>query len=423
MYRSAVALAIFAGVILSLTDTPLFFEKASTWASRFAHCCVLNSNNYRDKHSRFDLIIAAGSIATFEKSGSDTLIELTQFLSQYKDQWKFGYLSYDLKNQLEALETNKPDPLQFADAHFFVPEHLLLLKDNKLEVISADAKLLIDEINSEVLDYESTVFQGEIKSRISKEEYISAIQEIQKEIKAGNCYEMNYCQEFYSENCDFPPLAAYLLLNKVSATPFSAFFKNNDHYIISASPERYIQKRGPKLYSQPIKGTAARGQTLIEDQQLALTLQTNPKERAENIMIVDLVRNDLTKCAVPGTVEVEELCAIYQFPQVHQMISTVSAKISETTSFTDIIQATFPMGSMTGAPKISAMQIIERTEPTRRSVYSGTLGYIHPTGDFDFNVVIRSLLYNEKNKYVSYQVGSAITADADAESAVCAKLD
>ena len=188
------------------------------------------------------------------------------------------------------------------------------------------------------------------------------------------------------------------------------------HYLICASPERYLQKNSNKLLSQPIKGTIKRSPEPVEDAQLKIDLKTSLKEQSENIMIVDLVRNDLSRIAKRGSVTVEELCTIYSYKQVHQMISSISCELKDNITFTEIIKSTFPMGSMTGAPKVSAMKLIEHYESSKRGLYSGTLGYINPEGDFDFNVVIRSILYNTKNKYASFMVGSAITDKSVAEA-------
>ena len=189
----------------------------------------------------------------------------------------------------------------------------------------------------------------------------------------------------------------------------------DDYSIFSGSPERFLKKVGSKLISEPIKGTAKRGLTKTEDEELIKSLVSDPKERAENVMIVDLVRNDLSKIATKNSVQVEELCQIYSFETVHQMISRISCDIKESASFTEIIKATFPMGSMTGVPKIRAMELIEEHESFKRGVYSGSIGYIKPNGDFDFNVVIRSLVYNRKNNYLSCSVGGAITIQSDPE--------
>jgi para-aminobenzoate synthetase component 1 len=190
----------------------------------------------------------------------------------------------------------------------------------------------------------------------------------------------------------------------------------NNQYIISASPERFLAKRGRQLISQPIKGTAKRSANLAEDEQLKLSLKNHPKEQQENVMIVDLVRNDLTRSAVAGTVKVEELFGIYSFEQVHQMISTVTCLKADDVSDVEAIRNTFPMGSMTGAPKVNAMRLMEKYERSKRGVYSGAVGYFSPDGDFDFNVIIRTILYNAATQYLSFQVGSAITHSADAEN-------
>ncbi len=197
--------------------------------------------------------------------------------------------------------------------------------------------------------------------------------------------------------------------------PFAVFFRNHTQYLLSASPERYIRKEGNKIISQPIKGTAKRFEDPVQDEKSKQELAQSAKERTENIMIVDLVRNDLAHTSRKGSVKVEELCEIYTFRQVHQMISTVVSEVEPTTHPITILKTTFPMGSMTGAPKISAMKLIEALEETKRGLYSGAVGYFTPNGDFDFNVIIRSILYNSHEQYLSFSVGSAITAEAAPE--------
>jgi para-aminobenzoate synthetase component I len=234
-------------------------------------------------------------------------------------------------------------------------------------------------------------------------------------INRGDIYEANFCMEFFAEKAFINPVEVFKKLDTISDAPFAAFFKNNQHYLLSASPERYLRKEGTKIISQPIKGTSKRFDDEKLDLQSKINLQNDPKERSENIMIVDLVRNDLSHSASKGSVQVEEFCEVYTFKQVHQMISTVVCEVDFSTSLVEIIKSTFPMGSMTGAPKISAMQIIEDLEETKRGLYSGTVGYFTPNNDFDFNVVIRSILYNSQNNYVSFSVGSAITALSEPE--------
>jgi para-aminobenzoate synthetase component 1 len=231
-------------------------------------------------------------------------------------------------------------------------------------------------------------------------------------IHRGDIYEANFCMEFYANNAVIEPLEIYQKLNNISKPPFATFYRNQHQYLLCASPERYIRKEANKIISQPIKGTAKRFTDSVLDENSKTELATNPKERSENIMIVDLVRNDLSHTANKGTVAVEELCGIYSFEQVHQMISTVVSTTDSSTSPIEILKTTFPMGSMTGAPKISAMKIIEELEETKRGLYSGAVGYFTPDNDFDFNVVIRSILYNAKEEYLSFSVGSAITSQS-----------
>ena len=249
-----------------------------------------------------------------------------------------------------------------------------------------------------------------IKLRISKDQYHDKVKKVLEHIYRGDIYEANFCQEFYAINTTINPLEVYEQLNSLSKPPFATFLKLQDKYALSASPERYLMKQGTTIISQPIKGTAKRVTNIKEDVALRKALANDEKERSENVMIVDLVRNDLSKTATKGSVKVTELCKVYTFEQVHQMISTITSNVAHTKSPVEILRTTFPMGSMTGAPKVSAMKIIENLEASKRGLYSGAIGYFTPEQDFDFNVVIRSILYNETNKYVSYTVGGAITA-------------
>ena len=238
---------------------------------------------------------------------------------------------------------------------------------------------------------------------------------MQKHILLGDIYEANYCMEYFAEQASINPLTVYSNLNTISQAPFSVFLKLDKQFLLSASPERYLKKIEQKVISQPIKGTAKRNENPEEDAALIERLKNDPKEQAENVMIVDLVRNDLSKTAIKNSVKVTEQCAIYSFKQVHQMISTIESEVDLDVSVAKLLKSTFPMGSMTGAPKVSAMQIIEKLENTKRGLYSGSVGYCTPNGDFDFNVIIRSILYNAQNKYLSFSVGSAITAASDVE--------
>ena len=391
-----------------------FKEKALQWADSFTVACYFDSNNYPDPYSSFDVMIASGVKHELASIFGDCFSALQNFLDLHKS-YCIGYFGYDLKNEIEKIQSNNPDKLLFPDLYFFVPENLILIKDQEVIITSFDPTSIWDEINSIILpDVNEAAFSGCIQSRFIKSEYLTHVKELQNHIQRGDIYEINFCQEFYAENAVLNPLATFKELNTLSPTPFSSYFKLHDKYIISATPERFLSKQGSKLVSQPIKGTAKRNNDLEIDSRSKEYLKNDAKEIAENIMIVDLVRNDLTKSAKPGTVKVEGLLEIYSFSQVHQMISTVVCEVADLSNAT-VIKNTFPMGSMTGAPKVKAMQLAEIHERTKRGVYSGALGYFSPNGDFDFNVIIRSIFYNKTAKYLSFQVGSAITHESDPE--------
>ena len=396
------------------TNIQLFKSKALQWASSFKTACCFDSNYFHDPYSSFDTLIAAGASHEISSSHLNSFEELQKFLETHSD-WILGFLSYDLKNQIENLKSENRDLLQFPELYFAVPEHLILIKDETVTIRSSIPKDVYHSIENASLETLRTVINAEIKSRITKEEYIQSVQALQDHIHRGDIYEVNFCQEFYAENISLNPIQSFKELNRISPTPFANFFKVDQHYIISATPERFLSRKGKKLISQPIKGTAKRSTNATEDDFIKKRLRNDPKEQAENVMIVDLVRNDLSRCAVDGTVSVEELFGIYSFKQVHQMISTIVCEANPMLGNVEILKKTFPMGSMTGAPKIKAMELIEQYEMTKRGIFSGAVGYFAPNGDFDFNVVIRSLLYNASTKYISFQVGSAITFESDAE--------
>lgn len=398
---------------------PNFTNQLLSWANQFREVVLLDSNAYHQKYSSYDVVVAVDAFTSLQTDCSNAFQDLQQYQSQTKD-WLFGYLSYDLKNDIEELHSDNFDGLAFPDLFFFQPKKLFLIKGNQLEM--QYLRLCDDEMEADFEEILSTTSITHhptpitINQRISKENYLLKASKMLEHIQRGDIYEANFCMEFYAENAKIDPSEMYHKLNAISEAPFAVYFKNEAHYLLSASPERYLRKEGLKVISQPIKGTAKRSFDLEQDQQLKSDLALNEKERSENIMIVDLVRNDLSHTATKGSVAVEELCEVYTFKQVHQMISTIVSEVENTTSPVEIIRTTFPMGSMTGAPKISAMQIIETLEETKRGLYSGAVGYFTPSGDFDFNVVIRSILYNAKNKYLSFSVGSAITAQAIPEN-------
>lgn len=396
-------------------DTDTFKSKALLWADSFNTACFFDSNNFSDPYSAFGVYIGAGKVAQLTDSDKSSFVALEHFLNSNQG-YIPGYFSYDLKNEVENLNSENPDNLEFAKIYFFLPKHSILIRNNEISIFSDDADEVWHSINQTVLNQsKEQVSVPKLRGRFNRNEYIQTVREIQKHIQRGDIYEMNFCQEFYSEDVEINPLELFTELNNLSPTPFANYFKIDDHYIISATPERFLSRRGNKLISQPIKGTSSRNSDSTKDRLQREELLLNEKERAENVMIVDLVRNDLTKSAKPGTVRVEELFGIYSFKQVHQMISTVVCELRENLTNPKIIANTFPMGSMTGAPKIKAMQLADKYERSQRGVYSGAIGYFAPDGDFDFNVVIRTILYNRKQKYLSFHVGSAITLDSDPE--------
>lgn len=398
---------------MSPDQIQVFKQKALQYAANFEVCSYLDSHNYSDRYGKHDCLIAFGAKEELSVCTGQAFSDLKAFVNEHRD-WMFGLLSYDLKNEVEALETPKTDLLNFPDLYFFVPQYLISISKNQINVLKGN-KALVDKILQLKIEEEPPTVPVNIKSRLSKQAYLDQLESIKQHIKRGDVYEMNFCQEFFDDHAEINPLSIYNKLKEVSPTPFSGFFKIQDRFVLSATPERFLAKNGNQLTSQPIKGTAKRSENPKEDSQIKTALRNSEKEKAENVMIVDLVRNDLTKSAVKGSVKVDELFGIYSFPQVHQMISSISCELSPDVHFVDAIKNTFPMGSMTGAPKLRAMQLIDQYEVSKRGVYSGSLGYITPSGDFDFNVVIRSILYNSTNKYLSFQVGGAITYQSDSE--------
>ncbi|WP_343486163.1 anthranilate synthase component I family protein [Allomuricauda sp. d1] len=386
------------------------------WAIQYENAIWLDGNNHADKYGAFDALLAVGG-----NNKSFHTLEMLQAKLENLGDWLFGYFSYDLKNELEQLSSNNYDGLGFRQLDFFVPDKIIRFNDGTAELLYQEScfhELQEDlkQIKNPSAKPKKCVEQGiKIKLRIHKDAYFEKVGRLLEHIHRGDVYEANFCQEFYALNTEIDPVSTYLKLNSISTPPFATFMKLGERYLLSASPERYLRKKGAKIISQPIKGTAPRSKNFEEDKMLKEELASNDKERAENIMITDLVRNDLSRFAKRGTVKVEELCNVHSYRQVHQMVSTISCSVDEKMNLIEIIKKTFPMGSMTGAPKISAMQLIEALEETKRGLYSGAVGYFNPSGDFDFSVVIRSILYNAINNYVSYSVGSAITAKSSIE--------
>ena len=364
--------------------------------------------------------LAFGEGPMIKLTADDPLTQLQSFIDEHAGKHLLVNLSYDLKNHIEDLTSSNPDYLQFPLGYAWVPKYMVDLEHENLNFVQggkdSESLKFIDYFLQEEIDENYHAFPHKLTPRITKEEYLKNVRSLQESIQRGDVYEVNYCQEFFAENVEIAhELNAYFKLNYLTRAPYSSFFFIDQFTLFCGSPERYLLKKGNHLTSEPIKGTKRRGATIEEDEALKASLLNDPKERAENVMIVDLVRNDLSRIALPHSVNVEELFGIYSFETVHQMISRIGCDIAPETKFTDILRATYPMGSMTGAPKISAMKLIEEHECFQRGIYSGSIGYIRPNGDFDFNVVIRTLVYNHATKYLSCAVGGAITIKSDPE--------
>lgn len=392
-----------------------WFQQLLAWTQQQSHFIWLESNveAVKDSYATYDWLIGADIHQQWD-------VAEIQKIRKEKPDWYFGYFSYDYKNQIYGLTSSNATSVAVPDAFFFQPKKVIYLQKGQLffsylEEIQQEIEVDYVFLTEEMHPLKSTEKSSLNITSIGKETYLKAVQKVQQHIQRGDIYETNYCMEFVAKNANINPWKVFQDLNRISKAPMSVFAKMGEQFLLSASPERYLKRTGNQLISQPIKGTAKRGKTNEEDGKLKTALRNDPKEQMENVMIVDMVRNDLSRLAVKNSVQVQELFGIYTFEQVHQMISTIVAEVNKETHWLDIIHATFPMGSMTGAPKISAMKITEALETFQRGWYSGTFGYITPTGDFDFNVVIRSIQHDAAKKIVSFGVGSAITIQANPE--------
>jgi para-aminobenzoate synthetase component 1 len=389
--------------------------KVLSWANRFGTFCFLDNHNYQIKPHSEECLLAAGAKRELKTSAGEALTQLQCFIDQKKS-WLFGHLGYNLKNETEDLSSSHPDRIGFPDLYFFEPETVIRLNEKEMIIEGDDPEKIFTAIHQQEQAIAVPTDDIHIQQRISKQEYIRIVNRLKQHILRGDCYEINFCQEFFAEGVTVDPVSVYKKLSHLSPNPFSALYKLDDKWLICASPERFLKKQGNHILSQPIKGTSKRvTEDHAKDEISKDQLLHSFKDRSENVMVVDLVRNDLARVCEEGTVKVDELYGIYSFPQVHQMISTVSGELKENISFTGIIRSTFPMGSMTGAPKKRVMQLIEQYEKTGRGIFSGALGYISPQDDFDFNVVIRSIMFNATSRYLSFQAGSGITFYSDAE--------
>jgi len=404
-------------VSFPIADYALIKLKMLNWAKRFNIFCFLDNHQYPSPHHSHECLLAVGALDFLSADAGNALAQLKDFSARYND-WLFGHFSYDLKNEIEDLVSENPDHIGFPDLFFFVPEIIIELSKNKINIGCFDHAhdhILDDIIACDLIKSKEVFFDHiSIESKFSKQEYIETVELLRKHILRGDCYEINFCQEFFVEKIAIDALTIYDLLTEISPNPFSAFYRVNDRYLICASPERYLKRVGEDLLSQPIKGTWQKNfDDMNADELNKERLFHSKKDRSENVMVVDLVRNDFSKICKEGSVVVDELFGVYSFPQLHHMISSVTGKLKDNTDWIDIIKATFPMGSMTGAPKKKVMQLIEQYEKTKRGVFSGAVGYLDPKKNFDFNVVIRSIFYNGAKEYLSFLVGSGITFYSD----------
>ncbi len=396
------------------------FARIIAMSKLFDPFVLLNSNkqfniNVSELYqTKYDWLAAFGKHSELISTNVGIFDSLKKYSNQSND-WIFGHLNYELYTETECIEAPLVSNSFFPIIYFFKPIYVVYFIDNCItveylpELANEYFINLLCEKANKPFGHAHPQKSIHLKCNVSKEAYIESIEKIKKHISRGNLYETNYCIEFYNSNVEIDPVDAYLRLNTLSPSPFSAFYKIDSNYLLCSSPERYLSKTGYRLVSQPIKGT-------LSSSMNTSILKNSLKERTENIMITDLVRNDLSRIAQKGTVKVDEQCGIYTFSKVHQMISTISCQVDKQIHWVDMAKETFPMGSMTGAPKIKAIEISNMFEPSARGIYSGTLGYISPDFDFDFNVVIRSIVYNQTKKYVSFHVGSAITSMSNPQS-------
>ncbi len=389
------------------------------WGNRFSILLFLDNNYYPSVYNGYECLMAVGYKDGFSGNDGDLLTTLQNGFDVRPD-WMFGHICYDYKNNIEpSLTSRHPVKTGFPNVHFFIPETVCYVnREQTILTIESygDPNAIYAAFSEMDLEFvQKRIPQVSFTGAFGKDEYIATVTKLREHIAAGDCYEINLCNEGYAEGVTVNPKQVFDALNGLSPAPFSAFYRMHDKYMMCSSPERYLRREGRHIMSQPIKGTARRDKDPAIDREIKHKLKNDIKERAENVMIVDLVRNDLARCSESGSVNVEELFGVYSFPQVHQLISTVSGLLRKGAPFTDALRYSFPMGSMTGAPKYKVMQLIDHYERSRRELFSGTVGYISPDGNFDFNVVIRSMFYNEGTQYLSYQTGGAITYDSDPE--------
>jgi para-aminobenzoate synthetase component 1 len=393
-----------------IDDIRLFQNKMLSWSSRFNIFCLAGSFGYQNAYSRYELLFAAQPTAIYEQIESWSPSALKQFAEQHPG-WLFGHLNYP---------GEAPDPVGFPACFFFEPGLCITLTDHLLTIRSTvehpDAIMLAIQA-CEPLSENMPPFDGQIQPIQLRDDYLNAVHTVKQHIARGDCYELNYCQGFQAISHAVNPFLFFQKLTEQSPNPFSVLYRLDERFCLSASPERFLQRVGNTVISQPIKGTIRRdhGQAAL-DESLRHELYHSEKDRSENVMVVDLVRNDLSKVCIRNSVQVAELFGVHTFPNMHHLISTIEGDVEEDTHWTTILDACFPMGSMTGAPKIKVMELTEKLEASPRGLFSGTIGYVEPDGHFDFNVVIRSLFYNRETGLIHVKAGGGITSASEPEA-------
>jgi para-aminobenzoate synthetase component I len=390
-----------------------FKQKMLNWANQFNIFCFLDNNKYNFEAPAFECMLAVGCKSSYTFTGNMDAENLQAFYDK-NPTWLFGHFNYNaFGNAYEEQKENN----SFKKGFFFEPEIIIKISNENIEIIKSNIDketifAAIEKSGLEVLISKQKIIALPL---FAKEKYIAKIKKVQEHIARGDCYEINFCQKYEATNATIAPIETYQKLAALSPAPFGALYKVENNYCICSSPERFLEKQGTTIISQPIKGTSRRVADKAIDAANKLHLTQSEKEKSENVMIVDLVRNDLSMVCKKGSVHVKELFGVYSFPQVHQMISTIQGQVDKDEAALKLIKACFPMGSMTGAPKQKVIQLIEKYEEIDRGLFSGSIGYFTPENNFDFNVVIRSIFYNDVTNTLHFFAGSGITFYSNAE--------
>lgn len=397
---------------LNPINVDVFKQKVLCWLKQYNTFTYLDNNHYSNGPHRYELLVGV------EAMRSLSIEEIN--LPENKGQWLFGHLSYDYKVQLfPKLPINKCRKDGYSSTSFFIPKIVIAIpfQSSHVKIISnVDHDLIFKAIiNSEVTSDLSLHLQDDTDwiEDMNQDQYLNTVNAIQNHIKEGDCYELNLCNGYEIQEIGLDPYIVFQKLNLINPAPFAAFYRSDNNFLLCSSPERYLYKEKSLLVSQPIKGTIRKGITLEEDENLKRQLKNNIKECAENLMITDLVRNDLAQICEVGSVTVPDLLGLYSFNSLHHLISTIQGNVIANYNLIEILSLPFPMGSMTGAPKYIVMELIDKYEKSGRGIYSGSIVYITPEGDFDSNVVIRSLVYNSTTRKLHFHSGGAITIDSD----------